>query len=122
MEYACRFQTAVLWPADGHDPYGQPKVGCPEEITVRWVSKSRQATDANGNPITLDATVIVVQDVDPGSAMWLGTLEDWYGTGSAGQESGVMEVVTFDKTPDIKNRAIRRELGLRFYKDTLPNM
>lgn len=120
METAFRRQFAVLWPKDGYDGHGEPTVGEPVELRVRWNNKQRLAYDAQGNPVAVDAVVIVDQEIEVGSSMWEGQLADWYGTGSAGDDSGVMEVVTYNETPDIKNRFKRRTVGLTFYKDTLP--
>lgn len=119
-ETSFRRQWAVLWPAGGYDEFGQPTVGEPQEIQVRWVNRQSRALSPEGNTITLDASVVTVEDIPVGSIMWEGTLDDWYGIGSAGQDSGLMEVVSADYTPDLKGRVWRKNLGLKFYKDTLP--
>ena len=55
--------------------------------------------------------------------MWLGALTSWEtGTGSVGDDSEVMEVVSFERTPSIHNRFVRWMLGLRRYKDTPTNL
>lgn len=111
-ETNARHQKAVLWPFTGVNNHGAPTVGDPEQIIVRWVHSKRETLDPQGNTIALDATVIVDEDIAIGSEMWLGELEDWYGTGTAPDDSEVMTVKTFNKTPDIKGRVFRRELGL----------
>lgn len=119
-----RYQTALLWEADGNDAYGSPKVSALRAIKVRWIQKRSQTTDPQGNSIALDATVIVGQKIAPGSAMWLGTQADWLGTGSGSglDDSEVMEVKTYDETPDLKGRLAQRTVGLARYKDTIPNL
>lgn len=122
-------QTAVLWPWIGYDNYGKPIHGSPVELSplsiprngVRWLTKRRMMTDAQGNVIALDATAVVAQKIDPDSLMWLGTLSDWYGTGSAdtttlGNE--LMIVKMYNEAPDIKNRSMnkRRDIGMLKYK------
>ena len=120
QEISFRMQRAVLWPADGFDRYGQPKVGSPVEIEVRWNNTKRQVPDAEGNPVTVDATAVVGRRIEPGSAMWLGGLSDWLGTGSGGDESDVMEVRDCVETPDLKGRVMHRTAMLNFYRDSLP--
>ena len=123
-EVVDRYQTAVLWPFSGYDAYGAPTVGPPVELAppygVRWTWKRREVMDAKGNTVALDASVVTDRKVAPDSLMWLGTLAGWYRVGSAGRPDEVMLVVSHDETPDIKNRAVRREMGLKRYRETLP--
>lgn len=104
------WQTAVLWPAIGYDSYGVVTVDDPVEIACRWIT-GQQVEDGP------DALAVVDQAIAVGGRMWLGALADWYGTGSAGDETEVMEVASYKETPDIKDRVSRREVGLRYYKD-----
>ena len=119
-----RFQTAVLWEATHPDTFGQPRVAAPVEIQVRWKWREALMRDAQGNPVTVDATVVVAQVVPVGSILLLGELTDWYGTGSgsAEQDNQLMEVVSAPETPSIHNRFMRRTLGLAYYKDALPEL
>lgn len=128
-ETAYRTQKALLWPASGFDAYGQPKVGEPVELLVRWNAKRREATDPQGNSIMLDATVVVDREVAVGGTMWLaadqspgsGTaLSQWYGTGSGDVDDEVMRVAIYSETPDLKGRVARRTVGLQRFRDTLP--
>lgn len=132
FETAWRRQKALLWeipegPA-GYDNYGQPKRAVlSEELKVRWVNGQSQVVDPQGNTITVDATVITNRAVGVGSVMWQGSLEDLAaelpGTGTGTDllpSSGVMEVVAYSPTHDIKGRNIRHVLGLKFYRDSMP--
>lgn len=113
-----RKQTAVLWRATGQfDLYGESVVDEPEELLVRWINKRTQMADGNGNSVSVDAQVIVGEDIPLGSRMWLGELSDWYGTGSAGSGTEAMHVVAFAKTPDIDARFYFRKAGLTRHKD-----
>lgn len=121
IETDLRYQKAVLWSASGYDDYGQVKVSAPVEIGVRWTNKRSEALDPQGNTIAVDASVVVgFSDIPIGSKLWLGSLSSWYGTGSGGQDDEVMEVVTSSKGRDIKNRGIRRTLGLKKFQDSSP--
>lgn len=126
-----RRQLAVLWPAltgrDKFDEYGDVKSGVPQEIVVRWIEKEMDAIRPDGTPIRLDAQVHAVEDIAIGSVMWLApneastALEQWYGTGSAGQDSGLMMVVSLSgRACDLKGRNTRREYGLVKYRDGVP--
>jgi hypothetical protein len=110
-------QRAVLWALSGYGDDGQHRFSAPAEVRVRWTDKQSQVVDKDGNNVALDATVVVLQVIAIGSLMWLGTLDDWYATGSGGVGTGLMIVKTTDFSTDIKNRATRRTVGLQRYKD-----
>ena len=121
-ELSYLLQTAVLWSAAGIGDYGQPTISNPTEIRVRWNDVQSEALDPQGNTITVDASAIVNRDVSIGSILWLGTLTNWVGTGSNDQNGKLMQVKTFNSTPDLKNRVARREVGLIRLRDTLPSV
>lgn len=112
------YDAVVLWAIDGtNDKYGNPNVGDPAEIRVRWDDKAAEAVDANGNTIKVDATAVVAQDIDIGSLMWLGKLADWLSDGINLANQGIMQVVTFSKTSDIRGRFSYRKVGLMRFKN-----
>lgn len=118
FEIMDRHQAAVLWSATGgYDDHGEPVVGEPTEIRVRWNWGRTQSVGPRGNIIALDAKVVAAEDIPLGSNMWQGSLEDWYGTGSAGEAADVMYVVTEGKAVDLKGRITRREYGLSWFRD-----
>lgn len=120
QETAFLRQKAVLWTASGFDENGQPTVGAtPTQVCCRWNRVRRQARDPKGNPITITAEVVVKQDVEPGSIMYEGSLEQ-YQAETSGQ-APLLEVVTFNHTPDLKNRAKYRQLSLMAYRGSLPS-
>jgi len=116
-----RLQKAVYWAVVTRaDDMGQPQVSAPVELNVRWVWKQAMMRGADGNPVTVDAQVVVDQECNVGGAMFEGELADWLGSGSADMDNSVMEIVAYNETPDIKNRNVRRTVGLKFYKDVPP--
>jgi hypothetical protein len=123
-ELSHRYQAALLWNVTGVDRYGQRTVAPPVQVRVRWNHNRTEMLDPHGNQTTLDASVIVAQEVTIGSLMWLGLLSDWYGTGSGtggvGGDDELMEVKTSKRVPDIKNRFQQRELGLMRFRGTVP--
>lgn len=125
LETSDRWQTATLWEYVGKDRFGQPKVSsAPVELSVRWNTTRRLVLAPDGNRVALDAEAVVNRKIGIGSVMFLGELDDWRGTGSgsAGEESELWEVVTYDEVPDLKGRNVRREIGLKKYRDTLPTL
>lgn len=112
-------QKIVLWPFVSYDSYGGFIVGPAHELSARWSRNRRETIDAQGTKIALDATVVVAQKIIVGSLVWLGELADWLGTGSAGDDSELMQVATYSETPDLRNKFIRREIGLVRYKDSV---
>jgi hypothetical protein len=118
LEVADRYQKAVLMPATGgYDAYGQPVVGEAIEVTVRWVWEKQEVTDPQGNTITIDATAVVDREIPVHSRMWLGEIADWIGTGSGAVDNDLCEVRTASRTSDIKNRFVRRTVGLMRFRD-----
>lgn len=115
-----RWQKAVHWPITGKTRHNEPTKGAAEELDARWKWGRRSVTSAQGTPVAVDATVIVVQEVAVGDLMWLGELSEWNATGSAGPNTSVMEVLTYSETPDIKGRFVRYELGLAYFRDRMP--
>lgn len=123
IEVASRYQPALLWPMIGYDRDGQPRITTitPTPIQVRWKWGRSVRLDTQGNTITIDATVKVNQDIPNGSLMWLGSLADWVANGNKGSTGKeICEVKSVQWTPDIKGRAVERELGLLRRTDTLP--
>jgi len=119
-------QTAVLLPvliAEGivlTNAYGEPEVGPPQQIPVRWKYVKKEITTRDGDVVNIDAEVVVGLTILSGSLMWLGKLSDWLGTGSStlSKEPELMEVVSYYNTPDVKMRVIRRTVQLKRYRGT----
>lgn len=128
VETMDRWQKAVLWPAVLDQAgrvlfsrHGEPLVSTtPVEVYTRWENCLKQILLPNGNVVQITATVVVNRDVDIGSRMWLGGLDDLPGTAFL-PETGVNYVYGFDSTPDIKNRFQRKTLLLTRDKDSLPS-
>lgn len=113
--------TALLWRAIGYDSHGQRTFGDPAEIRCRWLTNKHVVLDPKGSNIISDGVVVVDEDIDIGSLMWLGTLEDWNGmfgaVGSSAVPSDLMQVKSFKSTPDVRARVARREVGVMRYRD-----
>lgn len=121
-EVIFRHQKAVLWELSGRDDYNEPLVSAPTEIWVRWNHNRSEALDAQGNKIALDAQAVVGQSIPLGSTLALGSLAEWYGTGSAGEASEVMQVITSSEMRDVKGRLVGRSVGLKRFRDVPPSV
>lgn len=118
IETSDRYNVAVLWPLIGFAEDGQPVVGPPGEIRVRWENVRKEMTDPKGNVVIVEAVVVVNRSIEIGSQMWEGPLDSWMGTGSVGDDTRVMTVATQGNIPDVKSRARRRVVGLTRLKDS----
>lgn len=124
-----RRHKALVWEATGlYGGDGRPTYGEPAEIRVRWDDTARIARGPNGQPIPVDGTAVLGQAVALHSIMWLApdqtpnsetALDQWYGSGSAGQQSGLVEVVADNGGLDLKSRQTRRVVGFQTYKGQL---
>lgn len=117
-ERAGRHQTAVLWRKEGEDRFSEASFDDPEELTVRWEWRREVRHRPDGQPVGIDALVIVTEEVPLGSLLWKGTLEAFEDE-TAGSIR-LMEAVTYEEIPDIKGRHTLRELGLIRFKGSVP--
>lgn len=121
LEVSDLTQQAVLWAMSNYDSFGQPAVGDPIQINVRWVWHHREVVDAKGNTISLAADVAAAQDIPINSHMWLGTLDQWNSNGMSQVNQDLYEVKTSDNVPDVKGRNVRRTFGLMKLHDSGAN-
>lgn len=123
--YAHLKQTALLWEKSGSDEYNEPRVGPPEEVRCRWENRQTVMRSPAGEPMTVDATVVMVDDVELGSIMFEGGFDDVPGTGTGTAnvpEDGLMEIVTFETMYDLRGVVLSRRYGLVFFRDTFPEI
>lgn len=71
-------QTAVYWGAPVDDGYGGVIFGSmyPVEIDCRWEDTTEIISDSQGKEIVCRAVVYVTEDIEEGSYLYLGTLDD----------------------------------------------
>lgn len=119
-ELDSRYQCAQLWRAVGVDEYSNVKVSPREELKVRWENKSIEITDPRGIPIRVDAYIHSICEIATDSIMWLGKFSDM--PLETEDIPGLMQVVVYNYTPDIKGRVVRRTYGLIRFKDRLPTI
>jgi len=117
MPFGRRPMKAVYWAFSGYDAYGEPTVTTPVELDVRWEQGLAEEITPNLQPTAVDATAWVDRDVTVGSMFRIEALVDTPGTADE-----ILEVVEFQKIPDIKGRLFERVVLLRKYKDSLPTV
>lgn len=91
-----RHSYAVLWMAAGFNDYGEVTVASPIEIDVRIEEGLIETLDEKGNKIATPTLINVPIDIEVGSFMWLGRLDDLPAT------PDLLQVVEFEKIPDIE--------------------
>lgn len=119
-ETSDRWQKALLWAKLRNDGHGDPVRDEAIELSVRWVNSRRDVNDGTGNRISLEAEALVDRKVRIGSLMWLGTLDEWPGTGIGINDEELMVVVSYEEATDVKGRIACRIVGLAKYRDALP--
>lgn len=112
-----------MWPFSSRDRRGEPVVGEPVAMVVRWVIDREQVTDAEGNTIALDGTLVVDREVATDSIFWLGDYEDLSGTGFGDEtERELWRAVRFRKIPDVKGRKFLKIVDVRRFRGALPSI
>jgi hypothetical protein len=129
FEYDDLNQTAVVLPPQlvGGIPrtnrMGEIVYDLPYQTAVRWVYVKRESKDSKGNTITIDADVVAAVSIVVGTIMWLGTMEQYIGTGSAGGDAiEFMRVETRNWGVDLKGRIVRYEYELSRFRGKMPIM
>jgi hypothetical protein len=111
-------QDAVFWEVNlTENNYGREELKAAVAIKTRWETKNKEVLDSIGNTIGIESTVVVDREIPVGSILWKGKLIDIPAT-----PTDLRQVVTYNETPDIKNRYVRRIVGLVKYSNELPNL
>lgn len=110
-----RYQLATLYMAqEAYDRYGQRILDTPVQVYVQLQTKRQQVVTADGETVALDATAIADRRITVGSLLVLGA-----GLGT-GTDDELMEVKTYNETPDAKNRYKAMSVGLMRFRQALP--
>lgn len=109
-------QKAVLWRIAGYSSDGNPTVYNPEEINTRWEDGDSQILGKDGSPISINASIMVEEEIDVGSLLWKGTLASL-----PASPSPIVEVMGLEIVPDVKIRKYQRTLSCSRYGKPLPD-
>jgi hypothetical protein len=115
-------RPAVLYKLVGYDAAGDMVWENPIQIEIRFISD--QADEIAGREGPADITAVVDREVPVDSKIWMGDIEDLPST-KAQLESvtnPLMRVVTYSETPDAKDRVAFRTIGLKRYREIIPNV
>ena len=105
-----RYQDAVLWVKSGYDNEGTVTVSSPIAIKVRW--------ELSLNIPDTEVIAIVDRAIARDSIMWLGKITNFTDNGT--QE--LMQVVDYQKVPDVKGRSFQQIVKLKRYGGSLPTV
>ncbi len=94
-------QTAVYWGAPSPNGTGGYTYSTAVEINCRWDDSTEMIKTSDGKEVISRAEVTLVQDVDEGGFLYLGTLDDLTEAQRVNplKVSGAFEILRFDKNP-----------------------
>jgi len=96
-------QTAAYWPPTGTDKRGQPTLGTPIDILVRWEDKTEEFIDpATGTRQMSKAIVYVDRDVLVHGVLLLDGLTSTTDQDNAKANDGAWEIRRFEKLPTLR--------------------
>jgi len=105
-------QTAVWWSLSGTDGYGQPTVGIPIEIKVRWEDVGEEFLDGDGTMQLSRAKVFVDRDVEVGGVLMLGKLDGSVDQANPKANDGAWEIRRVEKLPTLNAKQFLRTVYL----------
>jgi hypothetical protein len=104
-------QTVVVWDFASYDRHGAAIVSAPREIKARWEG----VTEFSG--VEVDGVLYTKEYLAPETRVWLGTMEDYYGTGSAGDDTNIMFVSQCAESKGLKSRNVSYTVTVKYDKD-----
>lgn len=119
LETSDLLAMAVLWEKTGITDLGQSSIsGTARQVKARWIHNESLNDDPQDNVESKIPTVVVGVDIPIGSILWEGRLRDL--PDDKIPTNDVYEVISIRRNRDVKERNVRRELGLKRYKGELP--
>lgn len=107
-------QRCVYWAPTTVNKYREQSYATPVELACKWTAQKSQATDSQGNKITLSATVYfftegesITPPVEVGGVLWFGILDN---VPSSPPEK--QKIRTIDSTPDTESGEVLYTVGL----------
>jgi len=102
-------QTAVYWGIPISDGYGGYTFADPVEIDCRWEDTNEVIRNSQGKEVVSKSKVFVGQDVDIGGYLFLGEIDDLISSVEIpSEEPAAMEIIAFDKVPDMRGAKFLR--------------
>ena len=104
-------QTAIHWPFEDVDEFGQPTYGDAEEIGCRWETVNEEFITPGGDQEVSKAKLIIDRDIDIKGQLALGEVDSTTPEDPADVDAA-WEVRSFRKTPNFKGTKFLREVYL----------
>lgn len=101
-----RHEKIVYWPEDGHNEFGEYKLGEPIEVNARVERRKRLTSDPQRQTVDHDHIINVDRDMTEGGTIYLGGIDEL----TVGNVVDTLRIVDFEKVPDIKGRKFDRHV------------
>ena len=112
IERLCN-DTVVYWENIGPDGYGGNEFKEPVEINCRWSDEKEFIKSGNGREIISQASLLVPQDLEEGSMVHHGILNDLDSDQQDNpKEISAYQILRFTKIPSINGRSYKRKAYL----------
>jgi len=99
-------QSAVYWGDGMKDGYGGEVFSIIKQINCRWEDKMEIVVNKDAEQVTSKAKILVMDDLDLGGWLWLGSLADLQAMNSNWQDPKQVEnafrIINIEKTPLFK--------------------
>lgn len=92
-------QDIVYWELDSIDGYSRETFSSPVELKGRWESAKEIVMDAKGEELVSMAKAWVLQDVEEGGYLYLGTIGDSGYNADPLSCAGALRIIAFGKLP-----------------------
>jgi len=99
-------QPAVYWGGNVKDGYGGETFSIIKQINCRWEDKMEIVVNKDAEQVTSKAKILVMDDLNLGGWLWLGSLADLQNVNSNWQDPKQVEnafrIINIQKTPLFK--------------------
>jgi len=111
--------TVVVWQRTSRDRYGRPVLEDGEEYLCRWEWESRLIQNPTGEPVQIEASIILQNPLPLGAIVWKGTLVDLAGSTPT---SDLFRVAGVRSVPRVNGRGACVQALLTRYHDSMPTV
>lgn len=96
-------QDIVYWEFDGKDAYSTPQFKDPVDRKARWDEHTEVISDSNGKEYLSNAQLLVPEDMEEQSYVWLGTVADLPAGADPLNLDDAFEVKKMDRHPTFRS-------------------
>jgi len=114
-------QDLVYWPPGPIDEYHRETFGTPVDLKGRWEAAQELVTDSKGEEVVSMARAWVLQDVEEGGYLWLGSTADSSYDSDPDNLEGALRIIAFKKLPRLGSaNEFLRQAHLNIGRKTKP--